>query len=241
MKKMKITYLFDFDSPQKRKFEMVFDCKTMDLIDYTRDEKNSPDSSWARLENKKCQHCPLNAASSPYCPIALNLSHVATSFKGEKSYRETTVGVLTEDRSYFKKVPLQDGLFGIFGLIMATSGCPHMYWFKPMARHHLPFSTSDETIIRSLSMYLINQYFLFQKGGSPDWKLDTLKKFYDQVQRVNSGIIERIRTITTGDADENAIIILDSFGQLLSIEMSNNFSEIEELVSYEHYKLEPIK
>ncbi len=162
------------------------------------------------------------------------MAEVSSHFAHEKSYKETTVGVVTEDRTYIKQTSLQDGLFGIMGLIMATSGCPHMAFLKPMARFHLPFSNTNETIVRSLSIYLLTQYFSFTKGKVPDLKLDRLEEFYGQVNLVNQGIISRIRTMAKGDAGQNAIVILDGFASMLALEKSSNFSEIEALITFKN-------
>ena len=66
-------------------------------------------------------------------------------FKDTTSFKKTAVYVETKDRAYVKKCSVQEGLFPIFGLIMATSGCPHMEFLKPLARFHLPFSNVEET------------------------------------------------------------------------------------------------
>jgi len=101
---------------------------------------------------------------------------------------------------------------------MATSGCPHMDFLKPMARYHLPFSTAEETIVRTSSLYLLTQYFKEGSGGEPDYKLAGLENLYEQVSKVNLGIIERIRSRSaSGDTNANSIVILNSFAQILSL------------------------
>ena len=47
----------------------------------------------------------------------------------------------------------------LIGLIMALSGCPHMEFFKPLARFHLPWASLEETTLRSASIYLLMQFF----------------------------------------------------------------------------------
>lgn len=81
----------------------------------------------------------------------------------------------TEDRAYLKVASLQEGLQGIFGLIMATSGCPHMDFLKPMARFHMPFSSSIETMVRTTSLYLLKQYFNLKDGKPADFLLKGLE------------------------------------------------------------------
>jgi hypothetical protein len=45
------------------------------------------------------------------------------------------------------------------------------------------------------------------------------------VSIANLGITERIRLISSGDANKNAIICLDNFASLLSMDLQDNFAE----------------
>jgi hypothetical protein len=106
------------------------------------------------LEHEKCGHCPLNESEYPECPVARSLAPVVDAFEGEKSFEKVSVEVETPERSYRREAPLQDGLFSLVGLLMATSDCPHMAFLRPSARFHLPFSTSRE------------RSWLFEVGGA---------------------------------------------------------------------------
>ena len=150
-------------------------------------------------------------------------------FKDKASVAEATVTVTTEERTYVKQLPLQRGIFGIFGLVMATSSCPYMDFLKPMARFHLPFSTAEETIVRSVSMYLLHQYFVAKRGEQPDLGLEQLETHYENIQKVNDGILERIKGVVQNDADLNALIILQGFADLLTMAISKDLSKIEPL------------
>src|SRR4051812_39209227 len=86
--------------------------------------------AWTRLEFNKCEHCPLNAKENPQCPVARDLAAVARDFKAEKSYAPVKVEVVSHERTYTKNLALQDGLFGLFGLIMATSACPYFSFLR---------------------------------------------------------------------------------------------------------------
>jgi hypothetical protein len=161
--------------------------------------------------------------------VARNLAMVAHAFKDERSYSKVTVEVETAERVYKKDLPLQDGLFGLFGLIMATSDCPYFSFLRPMARFHLPCSSLDETMVRSASFYLLKQYFVAQKKGAGDFELKEFSKLYDNVGMVNHGIIQRIRAVAKADADANSIVNLDAFASLLSSQAASNFSDLERL------------
>jgi hypothetical protein len=161
--------------------------------------------------------------------VATNLATLVEFFKDKASVAEATVTVTTEERTYVKQLPLQRGIFGIFGLVMATSSCPYMDFLKPMARFHLPFSTAEETIVRSVSMYLLRQYFVAKRGEQPDLGLERLETHYENIQKVNDGILERIKGVVENDADLNALIILQGFADLLTMAISKDLSKIEPL------------
>jgi hypothetical protein len=138
--------------------------------------------------------------------------------------------VHTKERTYFKETDLQTGIQSIFGLIMATSGCPHMDFLKLMARYHLPFSSLDETMVRALSFYLLKQAAKETIGKSGDFKLKELTAKYEMVNKVNQGIILRLRSLGGGDADRNALVILDTFAQLLPMTVGSDLTELAEKI-----------
>ncbi|MEJ2657765.1 MAG: hypothetical protein P8012_11315, partial [Desulfobacterales bacterium] len=145
------------------------------------------------------------------------------------SYHHCTVVCETEDRTYSKKTSIMEGLSTIFGVIMATSDCPVMDFLKPMARFHLPFSTVEETTVRTASMYLLSRYFRYK--DQRDIKIDfkTLEDHYGHVKLVNEGIIKRISSVSKQDADKNAIVTLHSISLFLSMEIDYSLSTLEYL------------
>ena len=122
-----------------------------------------------------------------------------------------------------------DALSSIMGVIMATSDCPIMDLFRPMARFHLPFSTVEETTVRSVSMYLLRQYFMAQHKKAADFRLKGLDRHYARVQQVNTGFLARIDQVVSSDADNNALVILHSLSQILSIEIDYSLSSLDYL------------
>ena len=84
---------------------------------------------------------------------------------------------------------------------------------KPMVRFHLPFASVQETINRSVSSYLLGQYFNYKEGKEADWDLAGLKQSYKEIQTVNYGMAGRLRSISAKDANVNALIILDIFAK----------------------------
>lgn len=218
-------YQFKFDDGTSRGFIARIDSETGALIE--DDNMASPD--WTRLEFHQCSHCPYKVGELTHCPVAQSVARVAEAYKGELSHRATTVFVKTENRFYGKKTDLQTGLQSLFGLVMGASKCSHMSLFKPMARYHLPFSTFDETVVRVLGKYLIGQFLRVKDGGQPDLDLEMLMEKYAKVSIINRFIIQRVRSISKGDADKNAIVILDGFASLLPMELQGGFEHLSKI------------
>ncbi len=220
------TYEFEFPDGHKLNYAIHLDQKNMTLIG----EPAKGLSEWTRLDYHQCGHCPLQKNDFPHCPIAANIEKLVDFFKDQISYKQCTVKVVTTKRTYLHKVTIQEGLYSIMGLLMATSGCPHMDFLKPMAYFHLPFSSVEETIIRTTSLYLLKQYFLWKHNRQPDWTLEKLEQHYQNVREVNQGILKRIRSLSkTGDADLNALAILDAFALHLDLEISGGLDEYENI------------
>jgi hypothetical protein len=95
-----------------------------------------------------------------------------------------------------------------------------------MARFHLPFSTGDETTVRAVSMFLLRYYL--RGGGRGDFQsaVKDLEKRYARVRQVNEGLFARITHVGSEDADKNAIIMLHSLSQLLSMQIDENLDSI---------------
>jgi len=222
-----IKYKFDFGDHRTQEFDLSLHSKTLSLATDPALESNYPD--WTKLDEGKCSNCPLNSKEHPRCPIAINLSSLVEKFKGEVSTTKIKVTVETSERTFTKSTDVQDALFSIFGVIMATSGCPIMDFFKPMARFHLPFATIEEHLVRSTSFYLLRQYFHHQRGEETDLDLKKLNEKYHEVKQVNIGFLGRISKVAVKDADKNAVVILDAISELLTSEFDGKLEMIEYL------------
>ena len=227
METFQITYEFAFRNRKKYVYSLKLNKRTISLVA----EWKRPLPAWTRLEYFQCTVCPLTGEKNPYCPIAANIAELVNDFREIHSTENVRINVYTSERTYMKVAPVQKGLSSIFGMIMATSNCPVMNFLKPMARYHLPFSTGEETIVRSVSMYLLTQYIVAKKKGQPDLSLENLERAYSMVQRVNRGICSRIATAIQesrgqGDAANNAVVILDTFSQLLQIAVEDKVDSL---------------
>ena len=83
-----------------------------------------------------------------------------------------------------------------------------------MVYTHLPFSSTEETTYRAVSMYLLAQYLRRQRGLAPDWELAGLVSLYEEVSQVNKHFVDRLKTIKLEDASLNAVVKLDCFAAM---------------------------
>jgi hypothetical protein len=147
------------------------------------------------------------------------------------SYDKIHVDVITEERSISQDTTAEQGIGSLMGLVIATCGCPHTAFFKPMARFHLPLASEDETIYRAASMYLLAQYFLKKEGHDADLELKGLMKIYDNIQIINASIAKRLRAATEKDSSLNAIVLLDMYAKTLSYAIEESLEEVRYLFS----------
>ena len=217
-------YQFQFLNGQIKDYRISLDPDTLSLIPLASIAE-APE--WVHLGYKQCRNCPLDLEVHQNCPIAVNIMELVESFKSVFSYHDCTVVCETAERAYSKKTSVMEGLSAIFGVIMATSDCPVMEFLKPMARFHLPFATIEETTVRTASMYLLAQYFKYKNQPGMKFDFKTLEKHYSQVQVVNEGLLARINSVGSEDADKNAIVTLHSLSQFLSMEMDYSLSGLE--------------
>lgn len=204
-------YLIKFDGTEEKAIDIQLDPSTLNLMP----KRYGETPEWALLDCGKCRVCPYDSASHKHCPIALSIADVTKMFADKKASAIVDARVITPDREYFKRASLQIALSSAIGLYMVTSGCPVMDTLKPMARNHLPFATLEETVYRSVSSYLTQQYLRKQKGLEPDWELKNLNKAYKAIEILNLAMVDRLRKASSHDANYNALIILDVFAKMV--------------------------
>jgi hypothetical protein len=208
-------YSFEWSDRPAARFTMTLDPGNLTLIQ----PAGIVPAPWTSLSKEQCPCCPLEEGEHPNCPVAVNLQELVTAFKDRVSFDDCTVRCVTPQRAYLKSTSVMDGLASIFGIVMATSGCPIMDFLKPMARFHLPFATIEETTMRSTSMYLLCHYFTHCEDPDKCFNFEHLENHYNQVQEVNEGLLARINSLGHNDADKNALVTLHSLSQFLSIEI----------------------
>jgi hypothetical protein len=198
-------------------------------LTYIRRE-NSPPPEWTRLDYLSCEDCKIRNKNGEHCPVAVNISHVVEAFKDVYSYDVTDVIVETEERTYFKEqVPVQKAVSSLLGIIMVTSGCEDLDRLRPMVRFHLPFATIEETVYRAASTYLLAQYFRAKNGLEPDWDMKELVGIYQRIAQINANICKRLQIASSKDASLNAVVILDTFAQMLPLSIEDTLKSFEYL------------
>lgn len=183
---------------------------------------------WTRLEFEQCKGCQWNKTDR--CPVAIGLEKPAGLLGKLKSFEPIEVIVETQERTYSKKTTVQEGLSSLFGLIMATSGCPSFDFLKGLAWYHLPFSSFEETLFRSVSAYFIMNH-LQGRSRSQQQAEEDMKELYRVIKLTNTGITHRLRAGAAPQSDSpmNAVVILDSFGALVPMSVDEGLSSLREI------------
>jgi hypothetical protein len=113
------------------------------------------------------------------------------------------------------------------GLILATSQCPILGQLKPMAMHHMPFSSNNEFILRTVSGYLLKQYFEYTEGNSPDWDLNGLVKYNQELQLVNQALWQRIHSACDNDSNLKALLSFFTMSSSVSFSLKTQLQKLK--------------
>lgn len=224
-KKLHFLYRLRFPDAKLIEFPIEIDAVSGCYISPTK----SMPQSWTELDYHKCSNCLLHKASSPFCPVAINLMPILNLCSAITSYQKVSLEVVAAERTISADTTMQRTLSSILGLIMATSPCPHTEYLKPMARFHLPLASEDETIYRTTSMYLLAQYFRRKNGLDFNLELDDLKTIYQNLQIVNKAMARRLKAAVAEDATINAVILLDLLSQAVTWSIDDGLEEIRYL------------
>lgn len=219
------SYQFKPSNHEVIQIDLKIDSKTTTLI--SEHEAELP--LWTKLEFQQCFNCPLNMQDSPHCPVAGNLFPLIEACSSMVSFDEVDVRIVTNDRVISAHTTAQHAVSSVLGLVMATSPCPHTGYLKPMAHFHVPLSGEEEGIYRTVSMYLLAQYFRSKKGVSHNYDVVGLTEIYQNLKVVNRAMAERLRAAIKQDAAVNAIILLDLLTQAVTWSIEEELQEIEYL------------
>jgi hypothetical protein len=209
-----VTYRFRFSHGRLETVALTF---SADMV--VEQRAHAP---WASLSAQRCPNCPLEPEGA--CPFAAALVPFAARFDDVFSYERVQVEVETDLRTIVAERALQHGLASLIGLIGATSGCPRLAFFRPMARFHLPFASEEETLVRAFSFHLLGHAL---NGGGPDFA--DLAEHYRGAALVNRAMADRLRSVLTHDAIVNALVVLDTFAQAVPFVIDEQLEEFAPL------------
>ncbi len=219
---MKYSYQFAFDDGTSLGY--VVDVARTGHMD---DGSKGVAEEWTELGYCQCSNCPLNKAEHKHCPAALDIQQVVKDFQAQPAFQKVNVKVIGTDRNYEKRTGLEEGLRSLMGLILATSQCPILAELKPMAIHHLPFSSSDEFIMRSVSIYLLHQYFNLRAHQEPDWELIGLVERNKRLQLVNQALWQRIHSACESDSNLKALLSFFSMSSSVSFSLESQLQKLK--------------
>jgi hypothetical protein len=222
---LRVRYRFNLPKGKRESFDLFFEEREFRLLNPVP----KPVPFWAELGFNQCENCPLSLAEHPVCPAAAQLVMVVETIETLVSYDEIRVDVMTAERSITQTTTAQQGLASLFGLILATSGCPRTAFLRPMARFHLPLANELETLYRSVTMHLLDLHFRRARGESAAENFDGLKEAYAQLHPVNRGMAKRLRAASRSDPALNAVSLLDTYASLLPNTLEQSLSELESL------------
>lgn len=216
----RVRYEFIFKSGEEFQYQIDID---PDRLEHPIPVSSAPE--WAKLDVEKCTICPLRSDVTEYCPLALRIAPIL-SFSPHSAFESVQVRVHKDTMTIESHTTVQEAYRSLIGLIMATSGCPHTSFFKPMAWFHLPFATQDETLFRACATFLFFQFF---DPGEPEAEshYSDLKKVYEQIHIVNQHIARRLRKASAAESAINALTILDIFAQSIQPTLNQSLQQLE--------------
>ncbi len=223
---MNVIYSFELDDGKVLKHDVDINrAKKQNLAT----EKDSV-PEWVLLKHCKCTNCPLKENDSPVCPAAYDIQGVVQDFRSQPAHQKVLVNVVTPERSYSKRTGIEESLRSLMGLIFATSQCPILSKLKPMAKHHMPFASNNEFILRSVSGYLLQQYFQYKAGSSPDWDLKGLVKHNQDLQLVNQALWQRIHYTCQNDSNLRVLLSFFSMSSSVSFSLETQLQKLKQVL-----------
>jgi hypothetical protein len=222
-------YTFDFKDGTALEFTVQLDGETLDFVRPNDD----PPPDWTVLGFHQCPNCPLDPATHPHCPVARNLVPVVTAFGARPSFESVLIKVESKNRAYTREGTLQNGVAPLVGLHMATSGCPVLDRLRPLAEMHLPFMSRQETMYRTVTLHVLSQFFAQQRGEPVMFDLESLRERMEEIHAVNVAFCERLRAISSQDANVNAVVILATLADFPSQRMTEqDLARLERLLKH---------
>jgi len=219
---LRIEYRFDLPNGSRKHLKLQFSAADFRLVN----EVTAEPPFWTELKFNQCGNCPLNSKQSPQCPAALQMVPAVEALKELVSFDTVGVTVIQAERTIHAETTAQQAMSSVFGLIMATAGCPWTDHLRPMARFHLPFASEAETVYRSVCMFLLARKLA---GAADSAGFAGLHQLYENLHVVNRDMSRRLGAAARTDPARNAMALLDSYTTLLPAALDSSLEDLKPL------------
>jgi hypothetical protein len=192
--------------------------------------------AWTELSRDRCPSCPLGDDQT-HCPAAVDLVPIASALGELRSVDRAHVTVTMGDRQVLKETDTQELGRSLIGLVLSTSACPVLRALKPLAHHHAPFATFEETLFRVVGLQLVRTLLdathpeRGHEGGEVKTAVAALTDLYSRLEHVNRSLAVRLRHACERDAGPNAVIQLFSVGLLVADELDGQLDVLRAFVT----------
>ena len=191
-------------------------------------------ADWTVLSKNQCPNCPLNSTEQLHCPAAINLQLIGNEWESYKSYDPIHVDVLMEGKTISGETTVQIGLSSLVGFLLATSDCPHLSFFRPLARFHQPLTQPESVGLRVLMSFLA--YNQLKNEHNSDLK-HRIAQIYENIEIVNSALTRRVEQTANENASVQAMVQLDCLSKLVPMSLDESYLQLEEIFRpYEQLK-----
>ncbi len=168
---------------------------------------------WVKLEYHQCPGCPFNSENITFCPAAFEMQDVIHQCSSCISTERVELSRLAEEGTVTTETDMQKALFAVIGEKVISSGCSRLNSRQWSLDYYSILTTPENLFYRSISSYLMRQYFASPGKCDPDLKghLDYL----DEVIDIFGNLLQRIRGKSSQDASNNALGSIVMSAQLL--------------------------
>ena len=172
---------------------------------------------WVKLDYKQCKICPLNSDMIIFCPAAFELQDVIIQCSELVSYEKVEISRESEGGSISTQTDMQNALFSVIAEKVISSACPVMNSRHWTTEYYSMITTPENIFYRSLSSYLVRQFFIDSRGREADFQLKGHIDYVDEVFCVFDKLLQRFRDVSKKDASNNAVVRLVMMAQVLQI------------------------
>jgi len=228
MEPVNIGYTLRFkDSTETFDYQLHPD--TYELITQSNHDGPSSAPEWARLDHKKCSHCPLDSQRQAFCPLAIQLHPLIDRLHQTSSIDEVELEMRRGTRRIIEATTLQEAVGFILEVVYPASGCPKTRLMRPQARFYIPSGSEEEKVYSITSMYMLAQYFREKTDGNGDFDFAGLIDFYSEMSALNRAVASRLTGATRSDSVKNAITLMDMYSTLIPLMLEEDLVELRNI------------